>query len=64
MRGAPVLLSIVDCMIYTWSSGEVMIRSFHAKNLPGPPVLTTVSVCRGLVEMVALVHHEDGPAGP
>jgi hypothetical protein len=57
-------LGRVDCMIYTWSGGEVVIRSFYAKNLPGPPVLTTVSACRELVEMVALVHHEDGPTGP
>lgn len=56
----------LDCLVYTADGtregGNVVVRSFYAKTLPGPPVLRTVRVCDELVDLVALVQTTDNPA--
>jgi hypothetical protein len=60
------LVGLKDCIVYTSRSpkgtDDIVIRNAYAKDLPGPPVLHTIAMCKKLVEVIALLPTASDPA--
>jgi hypothetical protein len=58
-----------DCIVYRAEQRDpdhenVVVNSIYVKDMPGPPVLTTMRVCRRLIHLSAIVEHTPAPGAP